>query len=65
MDTLLIRSKSRSNTRLISTIVYKLGEQVESLPKRKEDSIQTCLSIESAWAKDWLTTEEDEAWKDL
>ena len=65
MDTLMIRSKSKSNVRLLSALARKLGEQIEVLPQKKEDSVPTCFAIESAWAKDWLTPEEDEAWKDL
>ena len=62
METLVIRSKSKSNARLLSVLARKLGDQVEVNPKKKEE---TYLPIESAWAKDWLTPEEDEAWKDL
>jgi hypothetical protein len=62
MQTLVIKSKSKSNARLISALARKLGDQVEVNPKNKEVS---WLEIESAWAKDWLTPEEDEAWKDL
>jgi len=65
METLVIQSKSKSNARLLSALARKLGDQVEALPKKKDDRMQTCLAIESAWAKDWLTPEEDEAWKDL
>ena len=65
METLVIHSKSKSNMRLLSALARKLGDQVEVSSKKKEDSEQTCLAIESAWAKDWLTPEEDEAWKDL
>ena len=65
METLVIQSKSRSNAKLLLTMARKLGDQVEVTPKKKEDRVQTCLAIESAWAKDWLTPEEDEAWKDL
>ena len=60
METLVIQSKSKSNTRLISTLARKLGAQVE----KKEDN-PTYHPFLSAWAKDWLTPEEDEAWKDL
>ena len=63
METLVIHSKSKSNIRLLSELARKLGEHVELSPEKKED--KTCLAIESAWAKDWLTPEEDEAWKDL
>jgi hypothetical protein len=65
METLVIKSKSKSNARLLSALARKLGEQIEAFPQKKEDRAQTCLAIESAWAKDWLTPEEDEAWKDL
>ena len=65
METLLIHSKSKSNARLLSAMARKLGDLVEVNPEKKEDRMQTCLAIESAWAKDWLTPEEDEAWKDL
>lgn len=65
METLVIKSKSKSNARLLSALARKLGDQVEVTPQKKEDRVQNCLAIESAWAKDWLTPEEDEAWKDL
>ena len=65
METLLIHSKTKSNARLLSAMARKLGDQVEVTPKKKEYSVKACLAIESAWAKDWLTPEEDEAWKDL
>ena len=65
METLMIRSMSKSNTRLLSALARKLGEQIEVIPQKKEDQVQPCLAIESAWAKDWLTPEEDEAWRDL
>jgi len=65
METLVIQSKSRSNAKLLLAMARKLGDQVEVTPKKKEDRVQTYHAIESAWAKDWLTPEEDEAWKDL
>jgi len=65
METLIIKSKSKSNARLLSVLANKLGDQVEITSQIKEDTAQTCIAIESAWAKDWLTPEEDEAWKDL
>jgi hypothetical protein len=65
METLVIQSKSKSNARLLSTLARKLGDQVEMNPEKKDDRILTHLPFESAWAKDWLTQEEDEAWKDL
>ena len=65
METLIIKSKSKSNARLLSALARKLGAQVEVNNEKKEDRKQTYLPFESAWAKDWLTQEEDEAWKDL
>ena len=61
----MIHSQSKSNAKLLSEMARKLGAQVEVNPEKKEERKQTCLAIESAWAKDWLTPEEDEAWKDL
>ena len=65
METLIIKSKTKSNIRLLSALALKLGDAIELNHEKKEDRIQTSLAIESAWAKDWLTPEEDEAWKDL
>jgi len=65
METLIIKSKSKSNARLLSAIARKMGDLVELNPEKKKDNVQTCLAFESAWAKDWLTPEEEEAWKDL
>jgi gamma-glutamyl phosphate reductase len=65
METLVIKSKSKSNARLLSTIARKMGDQVELNSEKKKDKGLPYLAFESAWAKDWLTPEEDEAWKDL
>jgi len=65
METLIIKSKSKSNARLLSTLARKLGDKVEIIPEKQKDNAQTFLAFESAWAKDWLTPEEDVAWKDL
>ena len=65
METLVIQSKSKSDARLLATLARKLGAQVEATQKNKKDRELSYLEIESAWAKDWLTPEEDEAWKDL
>ena len=62
METLIIKSKSKSNAQMLLALAHRLGDQAEVYPEKKEE---TCLAIESAWAKDWLTPEEDEAWKDL
>ena len=64
METLLIKSKSKSNVRLLSTLARKLGDRVEVNPKY-DDSILTHFASQNVLAKDWLTPEEDEAWKDL
>ena len=63
METLVIHSRSKSNARLLSAMARKMGDMVEINPERKKD--KTFPAFESAWAKDWLTPEEDEAWKDL
>ena len=65
METLVIHSRSRSNLQLLSALAQKMGEKIEINSVNKKDNIQTGLAFESAWAKDWLTPEEDEAWKDL
>ena len=62
METLIIKSKSKSNVQLLLTLAHKLGDQAEVYSEKKEEPF---LAIESAWAKDWLTPEEEEAWKDL
>ena len=64
METLLIHSKSRSNTRLLSALARELGDSVfENIGA--PDRIETHYASENALAKDWLTLEEDRAWKDL
>ena len=37
----------------------------EGLEKSGDDSVYTHFASEISLAKDWLTSEEDEAWKDL
>ena len=64
METLVIQSKSKSNARLLTAMARKLGDKVEVNPQKKEEK-PTYHPFLSAWAKDWLTPEEDEAWKDL
>ena len=65
METLVIHSKSKSNARLISALARKLGDQVELNPQKNEDRILPHFASQSVLAKDWLTPEEDEFWKDL
>ncbi len=45
----------------------KLGEviRMETNPAMNNDKVYTHFASEKALAKDWLSTEEDEAWKDL
>ena len=62
METLIIKSKSKSNVKLLLTLAHKLGDQAEVYSEKKD---VTYPAIESAWAKDWLTPEEEEAWKNL
>ena len=64
MDTLVIESKTKSNARLLTTLARKLGDRVVG-DNRKPASTLTHHASESALAKDWLTKEEDLAWKDL
>jgi hypothetical protein len=64
METLVIKSKSKSNARLLSALARKLGDHVE-VNSPKTESKPTYHPLESALAKVWLTPEEDEAWKDL
>jgi hypothetical protein len=65
METLIIKSKSKSNARLLLALARKLGAQVELNPEKKEERIQTHFASQCVLAKDWLTPEEDEFWKDL
>ena len=64
METLIIRSKSRSNVQLMSALAHKLGDQVFE-NTGKTDKIETHYASENALAKDWITLEEDLAWKNL
>ena len=64
MDTLIIRSKSRSNAQLVSALARKLGDQVFENTE-KTDKIAIHYASESVLAKDWLALEEDLAWKNL
>ena len=59
METLIIKSKSKSNVQQLLTLAHKLGEQVEVNPEKKEDRILTHFASQSVLAKDWLTPEED------
>lgn len=64
MDTLVIYSKSKSNAHLIAELARKLGERVvdnTDIDRR----VVTHYASETTLAKDWLTCEEDNAWKNL
>jgi hypothetical protein len=50
---------------LLSALARKLGDRVEVNPPKNEDRILTHFASQSVLAKDWLTPEEDEFWKDL
>jgi len=65
METFVITSKSKSVAQLISEFVRELGDQVEMYSLSDDDRTLTHFASESVLAKDWLTPEEDEAWKDL
>ena len=41
METLIIKSKSKSNARLLSALARKMGDQVEMNPQKQEDKILT------------------------
>ena len=64
METLVIHSKSKSNMRLLSTMARKLGDRVFE-NDGKPDKTKTHYASENVLAKDWLTPQEDNAWKDL
>jgi hypothetical protein len=50
--------------RLLSALARKMGDRVfES--NGKADKTETHYASESVLAKDWLTLEEDRAWKNL
>jgi len=64
METLLIHSQSKNNVRRLSALAHKLGDRVfEHIGKT--DKTEAHFASESALAKDWLTVEEDKAWRDL
>ena len=65
MDTLVIQSRTRSNARLLSTIARKLGDMVFEDSRKNRTDLSIHHASESVLAKDWLTKEEDLAWKDL
>jgi hypothetical protein len=64
MKTLVIHSKSKSNMRLLSTLARKLGDNVFE-NNEKTDKTKTHYASENVLATDWLTSQEDKAWKDL
>jgi hypothetical protein len=64
METLVIHSQSRSNILLLSELARRLGEKV-FVNLEQPDNIETHFASQFALAKEWLTPEEDRAWKDL
>jgi hypothetical protein len=51
----------------ILTLVYQCTQEEKNILVRElmKDSLQSMMASEKSLAKDWLTKEEDEAWKDL
>ena len=49
---------------LLSALARKLGDKVFE-NTTNADKIETHYASESVLAKDWLTSEEDKAWKNL
>lgn len=47
----------------VSIFVYK--DKMELRPMKRVNQIATAIASERSLAKDWLSPEEDEAWKDL
>jgi hypothetical protein len=64
METLVIYSKSKSNARLLSDLARKLGDRVID-HTAIDDKTSIYRASETVLAKDWLTPEEDNTWKDL
>jgi len=48
---------------LLSTLARKLGDRV--FENGKLDKTETHFASQNVLVKDWLTPEEDKAWKDL
>jgi hypothetical protein len=51
----------------ILSLVYQCTPEEKNILVRElmKDSLQSMMASETSLAKDWLTKEEDEAWKDL
>jgi hypothetical protein len=51
----------------ILSLVYQCTPEEKNILVRElmKDSLQLMTASETSLAKDWLTKEEDEAWKDL
>ena len=65
METLVLKSKSRKRLQLLETLAAELGVISEHKKVAKQKTSETALLSEKALAKDWLSKEEEEAWKDL
>ena len=50
--------------RLLSTLARKLGDKVFEY-NENSDKTETHFASQNVLAKDWLTPEEDKAWKNL
>jgi len=64
MEALVAHSQPKNNVRQLSVLVRKPGDKVFE-NNGKSDKTETHFASQRALAKDWLTVEEDEAWKDL
>lgn len=63
MNTKKILIKEIEN--LPETMVAEVLDFVRFLEYKKSDGLETYIQSESSLKKEWLTPEEDEAWKDL
>ena len=64
MEALVAHSQPKSNVRQLSALARKLGDKV-FVNNGKSDKTETHFAGQRALAKDWLTEEEDKAWRDL
>lgn len=65
METLILKSKSHKRLKLIQTLAKELGVTSERKKISKRKPVEITLLSEKALAKDWLSKEDDKAWKDL
>ena len=63
METLTIHSKSKANVQLLTALASSLGDII--VENKISDKTETHFASETVLAKEWLTSEEDIAWKNL